>query len=73
MQIVVKRSLLVGMIPKRQVARAEENSLGSPHNGNCSFPSGHICRCPNKSVENNPPMRTNIYFPMNFKLTSVVE
>ena len=62
MQFVVKRSLLVGMIPKRQVAKAEENSLGSPHNGNCSFPAGHIHGCPNKSIENNSSMRISIIF-----------
>ena len=58
---MAKRSLLVGMIPKRQVAKAEETSLGSPHNGNHLFPSCHIYRCTNKSTEENPPMRNNIF------------
>ena len=66
MLIVAKRSLLVGMIPKRQVVTAEETFLGPLHNGN------YMCRYPTKSIEENPPMRNN-NFLMNFQLTSVVE
>ena len=60
MLIVAKRSLLVGMIPKRQVVTAEETFLGSPHNGNY-FPFNYLYRCPNKSIEENPPMKNNIF------------
>ena len=55
---MAKRSLLVGMIPKRQVVTAEETSQSPLHYGSYSFSDP---KSPTESIEENAPMRNNIF------------